>query len=154
MLHASVDTCTAARQRVHSNAQEGETSIMANTELTHAQPLTTMISPARHAVLDYAVAATFFAFGLSVLSRHRSAAGLAFVNGALIVGLSLLTDYPGGVFRTLSFRAHRTGDIAQTALAGLGPILFGFGSDPEAKYFYGQAASEAAVIAATDWNAA
>jgi hypothetical protein len=30
----------------------------------------------------------------------------------------------------------------------------GFGSDPEATYFYGQAASEAGVIAATDWNAA
>ena len=35
-----------------------------------------------------------------------------------------------------------------------GHSLFGFRSDPEAKYFYGQAASEAAVIAATDWNAA
>jgi hypothetical protein len=61
---------------------------------------------------------------------------------------------PGGIFRTLSFKAHRTGDIAQAALAGLGPVLFGFADDPEAKYFYAQAASEVAVIAATDWNAA
>jgi hypothetical protein len=127
---------------------------MTNSELTSSHPLTKPISPAQHAVLDYGVAATFFVFGLSVLSRHRSAAALAFANGAAIVGMSMLTDYPGGVFRTLSFRAHRTGDIAQAALAGLGPILFGFGRDPEAKYFYGQAASEAAVIAATDWNAA
>ena len=72
----------------------------------------------------------------------------------MIVGMSLLTDYPGGVFRTLSFRAHRTGDIVQAALAGVGPILLGFGSEPEATYFYGQAASEAGVIAATDWDAA
>jgi hypothetical protein len=35
-----------------------------------------------------------------------------------------------------------------------GHSLFGFRSDPEAKYFHGQAASEAAVMAATDWNAA
>ena len=35
-----------------------------------------------------------------------------------------------------------------------GHSLFGFRSDPEAKYFYGQVASEAAVIGATDWNAA
>jgi len=112
------------------------------------------ISPGQHAVLDYGVAATFFAVGCSMLPRHRAAARLALINGAMIVGMSLLTDYPGGLFRTLSFRAHRTGDIAQAALAGLGPVLFGFGSDPEATYFYGQAASEAGVIAATDWDAA
>ena len=69
------------------------------------------------------------------------------------MGMSLLTDCPGGVFRTRSFRAHRTADIVQAALAGLGPVLFRFRSDPEAKYFYGQAASEVAVIAATDWDA-
>jgi hypothetical protein len=33
-------------------------------------------------------------------------------------------------------------------------VLFGFGNDSEATFFYGQAASEAAVIAATDWDAA
>jgi hypothetical protein len=84
-----------------------------------------------------------------MLSRHRAAAAPAYR-----AWTSLLTDYPGGVVRTLSFRAHRTGDIAQAAHAGLGPILFGFGNDPEAKYVYGQAASEACVIAATDWDAA
>jgi hypothetical protein len=72
----------------------------------------------------------------------------------MVLGMSMLTDYPGGVFRALSFRTHRTGDIVQAVLAGLGPVLFGFGNDPEAKYFYGQAASEAGVIAATDWDAA
>ena len=81
-----------------------------------------------------------------MLSRHRAAAAPAYR-----AWTSLLTDYPGGVVRTLSFRAHRTGDIAQAAHASLGPILFGFGNDPEAKYVYGQAASEACVIAATDW---
>jgi hypothetical protein len=127
---------------------------MKATELANTRSVAKPISPGQHAILDYGVAATFFAFGFSTLSRHRSAAALAFVNGAMILGMSMLTDYPGGVFRTLSFRTHRTGDIAQAALAGLGPIVFGFGSDPEANYFYGQAASEAGVIAATDWNAA
>ena len=125
-----------------------------NMELTSARTTSRPISPAQHAVLDYGVAATFVAFGLSVLSRHKPAAALAFANGAMIVGMSLLTDYPGGVVRTLSFRAHRTGDIVQAALAGLGPVLFGFAGDEEAKYFYGQAASEVGVIAATDWDAA
>ena len=128
---------------------------MTYTDLTDTYPTTTkVISPAQHAVLDYGVAATFLALGFSMLSRHRPAATLAFVNGAMVLGMSMLTDYPGGVFRTLSFRAHRTGDIVQAALAGLGPMLFGFANEPEAKYFYGQAASEVGVIAATDWNAA
>jgi hypothetical protein len=123
-----------------------------NTDLTQ-HGAARMISPAQHAVLDYGVAATFLAFGFSMLSRHRPAAALAFVNGAMVLGMSLMTDYPGGVFRKLSFKTHRTGDMAQAALAGLGPVLFGFADDPEAKYFYGQAASEAGVIAATDWDA-
>jgi hypothetical protein len=112
------------------------------------------ISPAQHAVLDYSVATTFFGLGAYLLNRHRPAAMLAFANGAMVLGLSVLTDYPGGVFRKLSFRTHRTGDIGQALLAGLGPVLFGFAQDPEARYFYGQALSEAGVIAATDWNAA
>jgi hypothetical protein len=127
---------------------------MTNTSIANVKASTRIISPAQHAVLDYGVAATFFAFGFSVLSRHRPAAALAFANGAMVVGMSLLTDYPGGLFRTLSFRGHRTADIAQAAFAGLGPILLGFANDPEAKYFYGQAVSEAGVIAATDWDAA
>jgi hypothetical protein len=126
---------------------------MTNTSIADVKESTGVISPAQHAVLDYGVAATFLALGFSVLSRHRPAAALAFANGAMVLGMSLLTDYPGGVFRTLSFRAHRTGDIAQAALAALGPVLFGFGNDPEAKYFYGQALSEVGVIAATDWDA-
>jgi hypothetical protein len=125
-----------------------------NTRIADVKESTRVISPAQHAILDYGVAATFLAFGFSVLRRNRPAAALAFVNGAMVLGMSLLTDYPGGVFRTLSFRAHRTGDIAQAVLAGFGPVLFGFGNDPEAKYFYGQALSEAGVIAATDWDAA
>jgi hypothetical protein len=125
---------------------------MTNTDLTQTKSAGRLISPTQHAVLDYGVAAAFFVFGFSVVSRHRPAAALAFVNGVMIVGMSLLTDYPGGIRRTLSFRAHRMGDIVQAAVAGIGPLLFGFGKDPEARYFYGQAATEAGVIAATDWS--
>lgn len=125
-----------------------------DTQLTKSNRLTTAISPAQHAVLDYGVAATFFTVGLSLMARHRAAATLAMLNGGMVLGMSLLTDYPGGVFRMLSFKGHRTGDMLQAAFAGLGPALFGFAGDPEAKFFYGQAVSEAGVIAATDWNAA
>ena len=113
----------------------------------------TLISPVQHAVLDYSVAVTFFGLAATFGKRHRRASMLAAINGAMVLGLSLFTDYPGGLFRRISFKGHRNGDIVQTALAGLGPVLFGFARDPEAKYFYGQALSEAGVIATTDWNA-
>jgi hypothetical protein len=111
------------------------------------------ISPAMHAVLDYTVAATFIGVAALFAGRHRRAAALALTNGVMVAVMSMLTDYPGGVLPILSFRGHRTGDMIQAALAGAGPALFGFAGDREATYFYGQAASEAGVIAATDWEA-
>jgi hypothetical protein len=40
------------------------------------------ISPARHAVLDYGVAATFFALAYRYRRRNRAASALALTNGA------------------------------------------------------------------------
>src|SRR3954464_10033595 len=112
-----------------------------------------VIGPGQHAVLDYGVAATFFAIGASMMGRHRSAATLAFVNGAMVLGMSLMTDYPGGIWRKISFPMHGALDMVQAAVAGLGPVVMGFANDPEARAFYGQALSEVGVIAATDWHA-
>jgi hypothetical protein len=127
---------------------------MAEQNLIPTDGMSKPITPAAHAVLDYTVAATFFGVGAWLLNRHRAAATLAFANGAMVAGMSMLTDYPGGLFRVLPFRGHRAGDVVQAAFAGFGPALFGFAADPEARFFYAQAASEAGVIAATDWDAA
>lgn len=111
------------------------------------------ISPTQHAVLDYGVAATFFAAAIHYGGRRRAACALAIINGAMVLGVSLFTDYPGGVWRRLSFKTHRTMDIIQAGLAGVGPVVFGFGGEPEAQTFYGQAVSEVGVVSMTDWNA-
>jgi len=111
------------------------------------------IQPAQHAVLDYGVAATYFTMAARYSQQNRAAARLAFINGAMVLGMSLLTDYPGGVWRKISFKTHGMLDAVQAALAGSGPALFGFADEPEATFFYSQAASEVAVIAATNWNA-
>ena len=113
-----------------------------------------MISPGAHAVLDYGVASTYFTLWSQLRHRHPTAAGLACINGCMVLGLALLTNYPGGVFKAISFKTHRTMDWIQAGLAGLGPVLLGFGDEPEASAFYAQAASEVGVIAATDWDAA
>ena len=128
--------------------------MLTSTDRARAMEGTKLISPGQHAVLDYGVAATFLSYGFSKMASHRGAAALALINGGMVLAMSMMTDYPGGVWKTLSFRGHRTGDVIQAALAGLGPLLFGFARDREAKFFYGQALSEAGVIAATDWDAA
>jgi hypothetical protein len=125
-----------------------------NLPAVSGQTIPRVISPGAHAVLDYGVASSYFALWAQLKDRHRAAAGLACLNGCMVLGLALLTNYPGGVFRMLSFKAHRTMDWAQAALAGFGPPLLGFGDQPEAAPFYTQAMSEVGVIAATDWDAA
>jgi hypothetical protein len=121
--------------------------------LVDAIPTSKTISPAKHALLDYGVVATFMGMGFRFRGRNNAAAALAFINAGMVLGVSLTTDYPGGVWKKISFKTHGMMDVIQAALAGVGPILFGFSRTPEAKPFYAQAASEVGVIAATDWNA-
>jgi len=111
-----------------------------------------VIGPARHSVLDYSVAARFFTLGATIPEVQSRSCHAGVLNGAMVLGMSLFTDYPGGVWRKISFRTHGALDIGQAAFAGLGPVLFGFAGDPEARTFYAQAVSEAGVVAATDWN--
>lgn len=111
------------------------------------------IDPSRHAVLDYATAGTFLAMAAYYRETHPRASALALINGASVLLLSLFTDYPGGLFRTISFRTHGIMDAVQAGMSVTGPALFGFAGDPEAKMFYSQAAVESSVIAATDFSA-
>src|SRR3954462_8399173 len=120
--------------------------------ITDQMSLSKAITPERHAILDYGVAATFFAMGLRYRSTNRAASTLAFINAGLVLGMSMLTDYPGGVWPTISFKTHGLMDVGQAALAGAGPALFGFAGEPEAKACYAQAACEVGVIATTDGN--
>ena len=107
----------------------------------------------RHAMLDYSLAFTFFSLAAKFWTSHRPAATLAIINGAMVLGVSIFTDYPGGLWRKISFPMHGTLDVVQAAAAGLGPVVMGFAGDEEARTFYGQALSEVGVIAATDWHA-
>jgi len=127
-------------------------ALMADTYPARSSPMK-RISPAQHAVLDYGVAATFFMLGFRYRRRNKAAAVLAFINGGMVLGMSMLTDYPGGIWRRISFKTHRTLDAVQAGLTAFGPVALGFGNAPEAKTFYSQATSEVGVIAMTDWDA-
>ncbi len=112
------------------------------------------VSPRVHSWLDAAVSAYFLGLGVWFAIRGKGgAATAAFINGGMVAGVSLMTDYDGDGKRPLSFKMHGTMDAVQATTAALAPVLHGFADEPEAKYFWGQAANEVAVIATTDWDA-
>ncbi len=113
-----------------------------------------LISPGVHAWLDVAVTGYFAALGIwfAVRGKGRPATA-AFVNAAMVAGVSLMTDYEGNGKKPINFKLHGTLDAVQATTAVLAPVLHGFADEPESAFFYGQAVNELAVIAATDWDA-
>ena len=113
-----------------------------------------VIDPKMHAVADYSAAAGLACLGMYLRDRNSTLSNFAFINAGMIVGMSLLTRYPGGVIPAMSFKMHGMMDAVQGMLLAAGPVLLGQQDDPDSKYFYGQAALELGVVAATDWDAA
>ena len=122
--------------------------------MNFADQVPKVINPRAHAVIDYMTAGTFFAMGFAMRGRHAQASTLAFANGAAVLALSAMTDYPGGLFRAVSFKMHGVADLVLAAMCGAGPAMMGFAGQPEAQAFHAQAALELGVIAATDFEAA
>lgn len=127
---------------------------MAYTPQALSNPVPKIITPAMHAVADYSAAASLACLGMYLRDRNPTLAMFAFVNAGLVMMTSLMTRYPGGVIPAMSFKTHGMMDAVQGALLAAGPALLGHADDPDAKLFYGQAALEMSVVAATDWEAA
>jgi hypothetical protein len=113
-----------------------------------------IIKPTTHAVIDYVVAGTFFAMA-AVFSRrgHKRATISAIACGAAATANSLMTDYPGGVFKVISFQNHGRIDMGLGALTAALPGMMGLNSDAEDRFFQGMAVAETAVTAMTDFDA-
>ncbi len=119
--------------------------------LNRTQRLPKAIDPATHSVLDYLTVSYFMLLAGMFWGRNRRAAAAALINGGMVLGLSMLTDYPGGL-KKLSFRTHGKGDIMQALTAAGIPDVLGFGGEAAALPFRLQALNEAMVIAATDFD--
>jgi hypothetical protein len=112
------------------------------------------ISPKVHRWLDVAVTGHYAVLSIVCAIRGRKGAAIAAaVNAGMVAGVSAFTDYEGNGEKPISFKLHGTLDAVQATTAALAPMLHGFAGEPEAKFFYGQAANEVAVIASTDWDA-
>lgn len=152
------DTAGKMRSRISEvkrNVQSGvgELNVDETTIPDAFREVPKLISPAVHRWLDIAVTGYFLGLGAWFAARGKAGAAIAaFVNGGMVAGVSLFTDYEGTGEKPISFKLHGTLDAVQATTAALAPVLHGFAGEPEAAYFYGQAVNELAVIATTDWD--
>jgi hypothetical protein len=115
-------------------------------------PLPKKINRRQHAVLDYLVTATYLTMGAAYWGRHKRASFAALVNAGMVLGVTLMTNYEGGVKPVFSFKGHGEMDLLQAGTAAFLPFLLGFGDEAAAIPFHLQAASELAVVNMTDWE--
>ena len=115
-------------------------------------PFPKKINRRQHAVLDYLVTASYLVMAAGYWGKHKRAAFTALVNAGMVLGVTLNTNYEGGVNPVFSFKGHGEMDLLQAGTAAFLPFLLGFGSDAAAIPFHLQAASELAVVNMTDWE--
>jgi len=111
-----------------------------------------VIKPQAHAVIDYLVAGTFFLTAARYWRRSKRAAVSSLICGGITATNSMLTDYPGGIWKLMSFRTHGKLDAGMAALTAAMPRLMAFGEDPESKFFAMQSMAETALTAMTDFD--
>jgi hypothetical protein len=102
------------------------------------KPLPRMISPTAHAVLDYVAAGSMLASAAWLWPRSKRAAVAALVCGGAQLGVSMLTDYPGGVRRVIHFGARREIDLGLAAMMATMPQFLAFDNEAEKKVFLAQ----------------
>jgi hypothetical protein len=111
-----------------------------------------VISPAMHAVIDYGTAATFFTFAGVYFSRNKKAALSCAICGGSELLTSMLTDYPGGVKKVISFRTHGAMDLGLATLVATMPSMMKFEDEKEARFFTMQSALITAATGLTDFK--
>ena len=117
-----------------------------------SKPLPRIISPKAHAVADYMTVGSFFMAGAMFWSRSKRAALSALFCGGAELAVSLLTDYPGGVKRVISFPMHGKIDMGFAAMAATMPEFMAFEDEPETTFFRAQGVSITAVTSLTQFK--
>ena len=116
-----------------------------------AKPLPKMISPKTHAVLDYMTVGAFVASAGWFWSRSKRAALASLICGSAQLAVSLLTDYPGGVRKIISFKIHRDIDFGLAAMTATMPEFLAFNEESEKKFFQAQGVVISAATQLTDF---
>jgi hypothetical protein len=119
---------------------------------TFINRLPKVISPEPHAVIDYAAAGSFFLAGGLMWRSSKRAAIASLACGAAVTTISLLTDYPGGAARVISFETHGKLDAGLSGMLAVIPTLLALRNRKEAIFFRTQGVGVAAVVGMTDFE--
>lgn len=111
-----------------------------------------VISPTVHAIIDYGMAASFFAVAALFWKRNKRAAISCLVCGGAETMTALLTDYPGGVVDALSFETHGRIDFGMSGLISSMPSVMRFSDESESSFFHLQGVAMAVVTGLTDFT--
>jgi hypothetical protein len=115
------------------------------------KPVPKFLSPKAHAVIDYITVGSFLMSAAWLWPRNKRAALGALICGGTELALGLLTDYPGGVKRAISFHSHGEIDLGFAAMVATMPEFLAFKDDNEKKLFLAQGAIITAVRELTDF---
>jgi len=112
-----------------------------------------VISPKTHALIDYGVAGGFFLMAGLMWRSSKRAAIASLACGAAETAVILLTDYPGGVAKLISFEAHGRIDAGISGAVAMLPSLLGFSHQKKSAFFRAQGLGMAATTGMTDFEA-
>jgi hypothetical protein len=105
-----------------------------------------------HAVIDYLMLAGTLAAAAFLFRRNR-AAGACAVIAAVTQGTNiLLTDFPGGVFKSISFPMHGRLGLGIAAMVASMPKMMNFDKEPEARFFQLHSLAAISLIGMTDFT--
>jgi len=104
------------------------------------KPIPRMVSPKAHAVVDYITVGSFLVNVGFFWQRNKRAALAALICAGAELATIMLTDYPGGVKRVISFRTHGEIDLGLAAMTAMMPQFLAFENESERKFFVAQGA--------------
>ena len=119
---------------------------------TLGKPLPKIISPRVHAYTDYATAGAFLLGALLFWRHNKRAAVASAVCGAAETAVALLTDYPGGVKKVISFPVHKQLDFGLATMAATMPEFLKFEDERESAFFRIQSLGMTGVTALTKFE--
>jgi len=104
------------------------------------KPIPRMVSPKAHAVVDYITVGSFLVNVGFFWQRNKRAELAALICAGAELATIMLTDYPGGVKRVISFRTHGEIDLGLAAMTAMMPQFLAFENESERKFFVAQGA--------------
>jgi hypothetical protein len=108
-----------------------------------------VVSPAMHAIADYATAAGFAIAGALFWKRSKRAALASFLFGAAEASLACLTDYPGGLKKLISLPLHVKLDFSVAGTVAAVPEFLALHEPLERDFFRVQSIAIGGIAAAT-----